>query len=132
MAPHEDIIARDDTHDDTLPHLQNWYTDQCNDDWEHRYGVSIETLDNPGWRVVVELTGTVYAEMEMDTIEIKRSTHDWVHAWIDCRTFHGDGGPGILNEIIAIFRDVINRSGISISPQEREAKRLKWEDNTWG
>jgi hypothetical protein len=31
-----------------LPWLQGWYATQCDGDWEHEYGVSIETLDNPG------------------------------------------------------------------------------------
>ena len=29
--------------------LQKWYKSQCNGDWEHSFGIKIETLDNPGW-----------------------------------------------------------------------------------
>ncbi|MFE2849501.1 Imm53 family immunity protein, partial [Streptomyces scopuliridis] len=32
-----------------LDWLQNWYTQQCDGDWEHEWGVKIATLDNPGW-----------------------------------------------------------------------------------
>jgi hypothetical protein len=31
-----------------LPKLQTWYTEECNGDWEHQFGVDIGTLDNPG------------------------------------------------------------------------------------
>jgi Immunity protein 53 len=32
-----------------LTQLQSWYVAQCNGDWEHTCGISIETVDNPGW-----------------------------------------------------------------------------------
>lgn len=41
-----------------LPRLQRWYAAQCDGEWEHHHGISIETLDNPGWLVKVDLTGT--------------------------------------------------------------------------
>lgn len=46
---------------DTLQELQRWYRSQCNGDWEHSYGVKIDTLDNPGWSVTVELADTADA-----------------------------------------------------------------------
>ena len=39
--------------------LSDWYESNCNDDWEHGYGVKIETLDNPGWLVQIDLFGTL-------------------------------------------------------------------------
>ena len=38
--------------------LQNWYKEQCNGEWEHVRGVTIETLGAPGWLVTVDLAGT--------------------------------------------------------------------------
>ena len=29
--------------------LDEWYQRRCDGLWEHRYGVKIETCDNPGW-----------------------------------------------------------------------------------
>jgi hypothetical protein len=34
--------------DDLLKRLQDWYVSQCDGGWEHTYGISIDTLDNPG------------------------------------------------------------------------------------
>jgi hypothetical protein len=28
--------------------LQEWYAGRCNGDWEHSFGVSTDSLDNPG------------------------------------------------------------------------------------
>jgi hypothetical protein len=42
----------------SLDFLQRWYAEQCDGKWEHSYGVRIETLDNPGWQITVDLNGT--------------------------------------------------------------------------
>jgi Immunity protein 53 len=34
--------------------LQVWYLAQCDGDWEHRHGVTIGTLDNPGWSLRID------------------------------------------------------------------------------
>ena len=45
--------------DDTpLRGLQLCYLSRCDGDWEHSFGVVVETLDNPGWRLLVDLEGT--------------------------------------------------------------------------
>ena len=44
--------------DNPISWLQNWYTTQCDGDWEHDYGITIGTLDNPGWYVVINLVET--------------------------------------------------------------------------
>jgi Immunity protein 53 len=43
---------------DLLQALQDWYARQCDGDWEHDHGVTIESLDNPGWLVMISLGGT--------------------------------------------------------------------------
>ena len=45
--------------DDTpLRGHQLCYLSRCDGDWEHSFGVVVETLDNPGWRLLVDLEGT--------------------------------------------------------------------------
>src|SRR5436305_14213899 len=63
-----------------LQKLQDWYLAQCNGDWEHTYGVSIGTLDNPGWIFDVELTDTSLAGKPFATLK-QNMEHptDWVH-----------------------------------------------------
>ena len=41
-----------------LEWLEQWYEKTCDGDWEHIYGISIDTLDNPGWRVRIDLRET--------------------------------------------------------------------------
>jgi|GEM_PF-3181522 len=46
--------------------LTNWYQNQCDGDWEHKYGVSIETLDNPGW--IVKIVSTLFSTLLVTTL----------------------------------------------------------------
>ena len=46
-APPADYFDPDQS---TLTWLQAWYMSNCNGDWEHGYGVSVRTLDNPATR----------------------------------------------------------------------------------
>jgi Immunity protein 53 len=47
---------------DTLQDLQRWSHSQRDSDGEHGYRVEIGTLDNPGWRVSINLVDTSLAE----------------------------------------------------------------------
>src|SRR5918994_1076194 len=40
---------------DLLGWLERWYQEQCDGEWEDDCGLTIETLDNPGWLVSVDL-----------------------------------------------------------------------------
>ena len=101
--------------------LQSWYQSQCNDDWEHEHGVAIETLDNPGWVVKVDLTGTALQDVPMEAVthsEINHMGIDGDHGWLDCKVednqFLGAGGPMALIEICDVFMNWaagVNRQG---------------------
>ena len=87
----------------TIQELQQWYQSQCDGDWEHGFGVRIETLDNPGWLVTIELTDTELADQPF--IEISHLEHDidWIHCQIRDNKFEGAGGPLKLDEILHTF-----------------------------
>ena len=84
--------------------LQGWYVSQCNNDWAHRYGIKIETLDNPGWSVEIDLTGTPLEERRRDRAELHRDEHDWHVSWVESSIFNGVCGPTNLGELIHVFR----------------------------
>ena len=43
---------------DGLQRLESWYRSQCDGEWEHGFGITIETHDNPGWGLKIDLQGT--------------------------------------------------------------------------
>ncbi|MFJ4715817.1 immunity 53 family protein [Streptomyces sp. NPDC088785] len=84
--------------------LQGWYAAQCDGDWEHERGVRIDTLDNPGWSVRIDLAETDLAEREHPGRDVHRAPHDWVRVWTSEKAFHAVCGPGNLGEALTLFR----------------------------
>ena len=88
----------------TIQRLQDWYLSQCNEDWEHSFGIEIGTLDNPGFTLTVDLDETELLSHSFQSIQIQReSEHDWVHCVVEGRKFKGSCGPQNLNELLIIF-----------------------------
>lgn len=88
-----------------LDDLCKWYRAQCDGDWEHTYGVVVETLDNPGWWVKVDLRDTLLEQLPFETYQSGDSDAD--ESWIICEKkgaqFHGMGDPSRLEEIVTRF-----------------------------
>lgn len=86
-----------------LIRLEEWFHGQCDGTWEHQYGVRVETLDNPGWSVEIDLRGTPLHGETLAAIEIDRTPVDWIRVRLEDDEFKGFGGPRNLGEIIRIF-----------------------------
>ena len=89
---------------EALEWLQGWYQANCDENWEHSYGVVIESLDNPGWSVSVDLSGTPQAKKNFNDIKFERTEDNWVHCRVQNNKFEGFGGSGNLKEIVLAFR----------------------------
>ncbi|MFN4142638.1 Imm53 family immunity protein [Aestuariivirga sp.] len=92
---------------DPMERLQRWYIAQCDGEWEHDYGVVIESLDNPGWRISIGLRGTA-----LEARDFVKTAHgaeaegpDWWVCWVEDHKFLAASGPASLLRIIEIFCD---------------------------
>jgi len=94
----------DDHAPGTLTWLQAWYAMQTDGDWEQACGVSISTLDNPGWSVSIELDGTPLGGRTFPKQEVHRSEHDWYVARVERNVFEAACGPLNLGEVLHLFR----------------------------
>jgi Immunity protein 53 len=84
--------------------LEEWYASRCDGIWEHGFGVSIETLDNPGWRVKIALRDTPKELQNLDRAVIQRENeNDWIQYWSKDKEFHAACGPLNLSEALEIF-----------------------------
>jgi len=84
--------------------LQQWYADHADGEWEHQNGVTIATLDNPGWSLSIDIKESELRDRAFDDMVVERSQHDWVHARVRDGRFEAFGGPGNLPELLACFR----------------------------
>ena len=85
--------------------LENWYKSQCDGDWEHMFGVKIDTLDNPGWTVKIDLEDTVLEDKPFDFYRKYVSEKDWIICQVKNCKFKAGGDPHKLGEIIRIFKE---------------------------
>jgi Immunity protein 53 len=83
--------------------LCGWYKSNCNDSWEHQFGVTIESLDNPGWTLRVDIEDTKFSTREFGALKISRSGDDRLDCRIESGQFVAFGGVGNLTEIIEVF-----------------------------
>jgi Immunity protein 53 len=88
-----------------LTELQQWYASNCNGDWEHSYGIKIETLDNPGWLLKIELEETNLQNHSFISIDIDNNEDDWYICKVNNNRFEALGDPTKLNKLIEIFLD---------------------------
>lgn len=91
---------------DPITELSRWFASQCNEDWEHGFGIRIVTLDNPGWLVQVDLSGT-----DIEGCEPQRKQHNvidgpWIDVSVSMNKFEATCSPFLLSEVIAEFISV--------------------------
>ena len=85
--------------------LQQWYASQCDDDWEHQFGVLIRTIDNPGWQLQIDMEGTELLELAFEPKTLERSEENWLHCWVADHKFQAACGAENLDEAIGLFRE---------------------------
>ena len=94
---------------DQIEWLEKWYQQNCNGYWEHFYGIKIETLDNPGWRIDIDLRETQYENLTMEEIRKEQGDNDWIRCIISDGIFRGVGDSLKFRSIIQVFQNIIER-----------------------
>jgi hypothetical protein len=97
---------------DPLQFLQAWYHSNANSNananadghWERSHGVTIESLDNPGWLVTIDLEGTPLEKRAMPPVAMEVSKRDWLLCEVDHNRFRGQGDPEKLLPILQVFQ----------------------------
>jgi hypothetical protein len=92
---------------DTIARLEEWFRTWCDGEWENSNGITIESTDNPGWWVKIDLKGTdLGAETFTEVVEGERSDDPqppWLRCYIENGVFNGAGDVSKLEAILNIF-----------------------------
>lgn len=91
-----------------LQWIQAWYQSQCDGDWEHQHGITINTLDNPGWSLKIDISNTELENLELDYRLIEISDDDWYGFKADKYTFEAFGDPTKLETLIMKFKEIVD------------------------
>ncbi len=94
---------------DILKWIQEWYKSNCDGDWEHMYGITISNIDNPGWRVEIELINTNEEDRKFKKIQFDNGDKDWILCYVNDNIFYGNGDSDKLIEILTIFKSWVER-----------------------
>jgi hypothetical protein len=100
-----------------LLRLQDWYTRQCDGNWEHSEGVRIESCDNPGWWVKIGLKGTLLENAVFtpvtENVNPKGSPEAprWIHCRVSDGKWSGAGDETELERILEIFLSWAEHNG---------------------
>jgi hypothetical protein len=86
----------------TLCRLQKWYAAHCDGDWEHSWGVKIDTLDNPGWSIFIDLHDTELEKVSFMGLKVDHPT-GWMFCEVKGGQFLGRCGPEKLESMIEVF-----------------------------
>jgi hypothetical protein len=86
--------------------LDGWYHRQCNGVWEHSYGVSVDTCDNPGLIVKIDVVGSdmegkAFEELKEGDLSGNVSYDDWRVCKVVEGVFIGAGSN--LNRVVEVF-----------------------------
>jgi hypothetical protein len=90
--------------------LEKWYALNCNGDWEHGYGVTIETQDNPGWRIEIDLKDTCMSDITHNRVSMDNGDNDLYSYEISDMKFIGFGDPMKLVYLLSAFRRIVEEN----------------------
>lgn len=101
MKPNESILK-----------LQNWYVSNCDGDWEHSYGFKLETLDNPGWSITIDLEETHQENQPFTERKINYEHEtEWLTVEKDGLKLKGACGPAKLDAMLAFVAEWLQPKG---------------------
>ena len=97
-----------------LSSIIEWYKLNCDGDWEQTYGVMLQTLDNPGWMLSVDLknTGVDFAPEVLLMEGCDEQRHPQEDSWIDCQIdelgYRGASDINQLSRLVDVFTEFIS------------------------
>jgi hypothetical protein len=64
----------------------------------------MDTLDNPGWSVEIDLKDTGLDRAHFAPVKWDRDATDWIDCRVESHRFLGRGGASNLSDLIQVFR----------------------------
>jgi len=92
--------------------LQDWYSSNCDGEWEHENIIKIQSLDNPGWLLEIEILD-LSSKVSLKKWNIfELSEENWIGYDVDNNKFTASGDPTKLEALIKIFKILMEKGQI--------------------
>ncbi|EJP17927.1 hypothetical protein LEP1GSC080_4809 [Leptospira interrogans str. FPW2026] len=104
--------------EDIFDWLIQWYSNQCNGNWERENQINIYTVSNPGWTFKVGLKSTKLENHEMRSGLIETEETDWYLYYIKDSVYDAGGDTLKLPILIDIFRSIWESKEIAHSSHQ--------------
>ncbi|MDA3615459.1 immunity 53 family protein [Polluticaenibacter yanchengensis] len=89
--------------------IEQWFFENCDGYWEHENSISIQTSDNPGWIVEIDLSNTQLQDLSIPYSVIEISDRDWIGYSVVNKKFTGVGDIFKLEKIIELFKTLVDK-----------------------
>ncbi len=89
--------------------LSRWYQEHCDGDWEHQYGVRINTIDNPGWQIQIDLAETEIENLVIEYQLVETDEQDWFGYSVKDKIFSAAGDSQKLETMLSKFREIADK-----------------------
>lgn len=88
--------------------IEKWYASHCDGDWEHGSGITIRTIDNPGWEITIDLDGTEVELADEEWKMFEKEDNDWYGYKISDNIFNAAGDPKKLEFLLSLFKEKLD------------------------
>lgn len=110
---------------DVLKEIQEWFQNQCDGEWEHARRITLDSCDNPGWWLKIDLQGTnlenkQFKEIKTGDFSLNMPEPPWIHLYVENGVFNGAGDAMQLKNILRYFLDWAKESGNEGTEQTNE------------
>ncbi|EMO32648.1 hypothetical protein LEP1GSC175_3401 [Leptospira santarosai str. HAI821] len=105
--------------EDIFNSLIQWYSEQCNEQWELQNQIKIYTVSNPGWTFKVGLKSTILENYEIESDPIKTEETDWYLYYIRDAVYKASGDPSKLPTLVGIFQSIWEGKEFIYSPESK-------------
>ena len=89
--------------------IEKWFFENCDGDWEHENVTLIQTTDNPGWIVTIDLSYTQLQDLSIPYSVVEKSDTDWIGYSILNKRFIGVGDIFKLEKILELFKTLVDQ-----------------------
>ena len=86
--------------------LSKWFDSQCDGSWEHSNRLIIESIDNPGWNIQIDLQDTELENLEIKWTLVENNENDWYGFKVQNSRFSASGDTSKLELLITKFKEL--------------------------